>query len=569
MAKNDTPASTPELTPLQREIRNSVNGGFGGIWLSSNCEHMDATLEITKLAVQRGWHLLFWDANSGTMIPSDIQADGTAKQMHRVAPTVPAGESDLDPGAPPQPAAPDFTPDLAYAALAGAPIDEDNGGRAVLVMRNLHLLLTDAQGHPQITHLQALQSAIEYGTAHRRHIIILAYPWVTVPQEIAKMVYAIDQPLPTREELRELMHYSGARPEMLPIRDSAAEKVLLDAAIGLNRTEAAGAFGLSVATVNKLDAVVVRSLKENAIRKSGLLEIIKPDIDFSSLGGLEPFKTFTKRLFSNPNRSARLRPKGLLLTGLPGSGKSASCKALSKELGWPAVSLDWGSLMGSLVGQTEGRLRTALATCVAMAPVIVVVEELEKGLAGAGSGELDSGVGSRLLSTLLTFLQDNTADVFFVANCNDASKLGQVSSGALTRAGRWNAMFFFDLPGRTQKDQIWTIHEKKYELPEAWCGPSNRPDDKHWTGAEIEHCCYTAMSLNIPPKEAALWVVPIAVTSHEQIKAARSWASRRCLSADYVGLYDQNKQLAEDKPAKAAPSRQVRRAVDTTAADAA
>lgn len=553
--------ATKPLTVLQTEIKNAVNGGFGGIWVASNCEHLDATLEITQLGATRGWHILYWDANSGTTKPSDIQADGTARQLHRVLPALPAGMQDLAEQFPP-----DVSPDLAYHALINAPVDAENG-HAVLIMRNLHLLLADAQGHPQVTHLQALQSAIEFGTAHRRHVIVLSYPWVRVAQELAKMVYAIDQPLPNHQELRALMAYSGAKPEMLPARDSHEERALINAALGLNRTEASGAFGLSVATANKLDPVIVRTLKENAIKKSGLLEIVRPDIDFNSLGGLEPFKSFTRRLFANTDRGPLLRPKGLLLTGLPGSGKSASCKALSKELGWPEVRLDWGSLMGSLIGESEGRLRTALNTLVAMAPVIAIVEEIEKGLAGAGSGELDSGVGSRLLGTLLTFLQENTADVFFVANCNDASKLAQVSQGAFTRAGRWNAMFFFDLPGRQQKDQIWAIHEKKYGLPAAWCGAANRPADAEWTGAEIEHCCYTAMSLNIPPKEAALWVVPIAITSREQIKAARQWANKRCLSADYAGRYDQDKRVEESAVTPSILTRKVRRSVDTPAAD--
>ena len=213
-----------------------------------------------------------------------------------------------------------------------------------------------------------------------------------------------------------------------------------------------------------------------------------------------------------------------------GYGKSQFAKALGNETGRPTVVLDVGTLLGSLVGQSESNVRAALKLADAMAPCVLFCDEIEKALAGAtSSGQTDSGVTARVFGSLLTWLNDHESDVFFVGTCNDASKLPP----EFARAERFDGVFFVNLPGRDQKDAIWAIYTRHYGLD----AKQGRPDDANWTGAEIKSCCRLASLLDVPLIQAAQNVVPVAVTAGDKIEGLRQWASGRCLSADRVGVY--------------------------------
>jgi SpoVK/Ycf46/Vps4 family AAA+-type ATPase len=217
-----------------------------------------------------------------------------------------------------------------------------------------------------------------------------------------------------------------------------------------------------------------------------------------------------------------------LLLGVPGSGKSAFCKALGNETGRPTLLLDLGALMGSLVGQTEQNVRQALRVADAMSPCILFTDELEKALSGLG-GQGDGGVASRLFGTLLTWLSDHTSDVFFVGTSNDISKLPP----EFARAERFDGVFFLDLPTAQEKDAIWALYRRQFDIPAVQA----RPDDTAWTGAEVRACCRLAALLDVTLTQAAQHVVPVAVTAVEQVEQLRRWAGGRCLSASAPGLY--------------------------------
>jgi SpoVK/Ycf46/Vps4 family AAA+-type ATPase len=219
----------------------------------------------------------------------------------------------------------------------------------------------------------------------------------------------------------------------------------------------------------------------------------------------------------------------VLLLSPPGCGKSEFCKALGAEVGRPVLLLDVGSLMGSLVGQSEERTRQALRTIDAMAPCIVMIDEIEKAFAGVGGSHGDSGVSSRMFGTFLSWLADHQSDVFVVCTANDVSRLPP----EFARAERFDGVFFLDLPDRDQKDAIWAIYLAQFGLDLQ----QRRPADEQWTGAEIRACCRLAALLDLPLVQAAQNVVPIAVTSGEAVQRLRGWASGRCLSADSPGLY--------------------------------
>jgi SpoVK/Ycf46/Vps4 family AAA+-type ATPase len=219
----------------------------------------------------------------------------------------------------------------------------------------------------------------------------------------------------------------------------------------------------------------------------------------------------------------------------PGCGKSQFSKALGNETGRPTLVLDVGTLMGSLVGQTEQQTRQALRIADAMAPCVLTIDEVEKALAGAGgSGQSDSGVSSRMFGTLLTWLNDHESDVFVVCTCNDISKLPP----EFTRAERFDGVFFVDLPTRAQRDAIWRLYLERFGLDTKQPSPA----DDDWTGAEIRSCCRLAALLDVPLAAAAQNVVPIARTAGEAVDKLRTWATGRCLSADRAGIYQRAEQ---------------------------
>ncbi len=200
--------------------------------------------------------------------------------------------------------------------------------------------------------------------------------------------------------------------------------------------------------------------------------------------------------------------------------------------------------MGSLVGQSEANLRQALKIADAMSPCILFADELEKGLSGVGS-QGDSGVSSRLFGNLLTWLADHESDVFFVGTSNDISKLPP----EFTRAERFDAVFFLDLPNVSEQEAIWAMYRKQFGIPDNQV----RPDDRSWTGAEIRACCRLASLLEVPLIQAASNVVPVAVTAAESVERLRTWATGRCLDASGMGVY------RRDASTTAKPGRRVQR----------
>jgi SpoVK/Ycf46/Vps4 family AAA+-type ATPase len=205
-------------------------------------------------------------------------------------------------------------------------------------------------------------------------------------------------------------------------------------------------------------------------------------------------------------------------------------------------------MFGSLVGETEGRIRRALKVADAMSPAILFVDEIEKALSGAGTGHSgDSGTSQRLLGTFLTWLNDHTSDVFFIGTCNDISSLAQASSGAFARAERFDGIFFADLPSVQERLQIWQLYLDHYKI-EHNANYAMQVDDTNWTGAEIKACCRLASLLEIPLREAAKNIVPVATTAADQITGLREWANGRCLSANATGVYRNTK--TENEPTK-------------------
>jgi hypothetical protein len=491
---------------LSEQLTDYVNAAFSGLWVLTP-EPDEAEREITQLAKGKRWKLAVWDVARGLRVPSE---PGSFR-------------GDALPGDP-------------LAILRAVPTLAEDGGTALVLLHNFHKFM----GNPEV--IQTAFAQLVAGKQQRTFLVVLA-PVVQIPVELEKLFVVLEHALPDRAQLERIAReLTSDSPEDLPQGEDLQR--VLDAAAGLTRYEAEGSFALSLTRHNALRPESIWELKAQALKKNSLLAMHRGGERFDDLGGLANLKEFCRRAL-RPGRS--VKPRGVLLLGVPGTGKSAFAKALGNETGRPTLLLDVGALLGSLVGQSEGNLRQALRVADAMSPCVLFVDELEKALAGVGS-QGDSGVSTRLFGHLLTWLSDHSTDVFFVGTSNDISKLPP----EFARAERFDAAFFLDLPSAAERDAIWAMYRRQFAIPEGQA----RPDDTSWTGAEVRSCCRLAALLDVTLTQAAHHVVPVAVTAAEQVERLRAWASGRCLGASAPGVYRRDGEPAPR------PARRVQRPSD-------
>ena len=489
---------------LAERLSEYVRACFTGLWVHTH-EPDDASAEIAALCLKEGWALATWDVDRGLALVG--AADGAA---------VPGAADPL-------------------AAVRSLPALATADGTAILALRNFHKFLNS----PEV--VQALDTRLAAGKLDRTFVVVLS-PVVQVPVELEKLFVVVEHDLPRRDQLGAIARGVATEPGELP--EGECLDAVLDAAAGLTRVEAENAFSLSLVRHGKLAPDVLWEIKSGTLRKSGLLALHRGGETFAGLGGLDALKSFCSRAL-RPGRPEGVRAKGVLLLGPPGSGKSALAKALGAETGRPTLILDVGSLLGSLVGQSEANVRQALRLVDAMSPSVVMIDEVEKALAGSSGASGDSGVSARLFGTLLSWLNDRESDSFVVCTANDISKLPP----EFARSERFDATFFLDLPGPVEREAIWRMYRERYGVDPAARGPESRD----WTAAEIRSCCRLSALLGVPLAEAAGNIVPVAVTAGEVVERLRSWAAGRCLAADRPGLY------TRAVPASIKPGRNVRR----------
>ena len=488
---------------LSQRLTEHISACFTALWVRSH-EHDDALREIGQMCRQQDWRLACWDIEQGFQIPG--------------------GDTPTEAGG---------TDPLAAIRAVNALASPDSS--AILVLTNFHRFLQSAEI------VQGLAGQIVAGKQNRTFLIVLS-PVVQIPVELEKLFVVVEHDLPGREQLEEIARGIATEEGELPQGDEL--QTVLEAAAGLTRYEAEGAFSLSLVRHQRVQANAVFELKAGMLKKSGLLQLHRGEERFADLGGLEALKSFCLRAMRNQGQRDPLRrPRGVLLLSPPGCGKSQFAKSLGNETGRPTLTLDIGSLMGSLVGSTEANIRRALQIIDAMSPCVVLIDEVEKALAGvANSGQTDSGVSARLFGTLLSWLNDRTSDSFVICTCNDISKLPPEFS----RSERFDAVWFLDLPSVQQRRAIWRIYLELFGLEPK----QPKPVDADFTGAEIRSCCRLAALLDVPLVEAAQNVVPVARTAHEAVEGLRTWATGRCLDADLGGLYSRNGKGGVVKPGR-------------------
>ncbi|HXF11047.1 MAG TPA: AAA family ATPase [Desulfuromonadaceae bacterium] len=379
--------------------------------------------------------------------------------------------------------------------------------------------------------------------------ILLVSPVLEIPTELEKEITLLNHPLPTHDDLAALLdkiiadvkQFHQVKVDL----DEAGRERLLQAALGLTLGEAENVFAKIIVKDERLSSEDVNEVfaeKQQIIRKSGLLEYYATDENFANVGGMGVLKDWlTKRAvaFTKEAREFGLPfPKGILMLGVQGCGKSLCAKAVSNLWQLPLLRFDMGRMFGSLVGSSEENVRRAISVAESVAPAILWVDEIDKAFAGSqGSGATDGGTTARVFGTFLTWLSEKTAPVFVVATANDISQLPP----ELLRKGRLDEIFFVDLPAPDERKDIFRIHiERRKREAAKFDLAALSAASTDFSGAEIEEAVNSALydafySKSELSTETVLTTlsqtVPLAKTMDEQINRLRSWAEGRARNA--------------------------------------
>jgi SpoVK/Ycf46/Vps4 family AAA+-type ATPase len=291
-------------------------------------------------------------------------------------------------------------------------------------------------------------------------------------------------------------------------------------------------------STKKLDIDIVLDEKKQIIRKSGVLEYYAASTSLKDVGGMEFLKEWLRkrtRSFSDKAAAFGLpAPKGVLLLGVQGCGKSLVAKAIASHWDLPMLRMDVGKVFGSLVGQSEENVRRAIQVAESVAPCVLWVDELEKGFAGVQCGGYgDSGTTQRVFATFLTWMQEKTAAVFLIATANDVSQLPP----ELLRKGRFDEIFFIDLPDSPEREEIFSIHLKKRKRdPKDFDLKELAKQTAGFSGAEVEQVVIAGLFAAFDKDREltqedllgeAKEFVPLSVMMREEINALREWAKLR------------------------------------------
>jgi ATP-dependent 26S proteasome regulatory subunit len=372
--------------------------------------------------------------------------------------------------------------------------------------------------------------------------LILSQPFPFLPKELEKEVQVIELEYPNFEDIKAIY---GKVCNDFGIEEKEPDDDFIEAALGLTIMEAERAFARAYIEDGELSIAQIPLIikeKENIIKKSGFLEYYHPKETMKDIGGLDNLKDWLKKRGRGFDKSAKEfgleTPKGILLLGIPGTGKSLTAKAIGSEWQFPLLRLDMGKIFGGIVGESEQNIRGALSIAEAIAPSILWIDEIEKGMSGiSSSGGSDGGTTARVLGTFLTWMQEKKKPVFVVATANNISQLPP----ELLRKGRVDEIFFVDLPTKEERKEIIKIHIKKrrsnlnkFDIDEL------AKVSKGFSGAELEEAVKEAMfqaydnaeDLTTKDiKDAIEKTYPLAKTMSEVIEDMRKWAKSRAVMA--------------------------------------
>ncbi len=374
--------------------------------------------------------------------------------------------------------------------------------------------------------------------------LFLSGPELRIPRELEKEVIVIDLPMPTMEELDEVFQEVAGGMKGLAVELGEHYDKLLRGSLGLTEDEARGAFTKLLVGKRSVGPSIIDRLyeeKRQIVRKEGILDFIPPRISLDDIGGLENLKDWLRQRLGFFTREAKdfglEPPKGLLVTGISGCGKSMAVQAISSYWQMPLIRLDMNRIYAALAGTPERTLERAIQIAEAIAPCVLWIDEIETALVGTdGEG---ASLATRIFSSFLTWMQEKQQMVFVAATANEIDQLPP----ELLRKGRFDQIFFVDLPTQSERYDILAVHLAKHNVP--------NPDDfdllsiskstTNFNGAELAELVKTAMYLafdqgravtNKDLYRAMSQIVPLATTMSERIKEIKRWADTRAIKAN-------------------------------------
>lgn len=414
-------------------------------------------------------------------------------------------------------------------------------GSGVFVLKDFHRFLEDP---PVVRRLRDLVLSLRQSAK----TILLEGPVLKLPTELERDVRVVDVPLPTGEELSELLQsfldqLHRDQRFQVQLQEEDLEH-MAHAARGLTQDQAWRVFSRTavddrVFARDGIDEILAE--KKQEIRKSGILEYYDLDEKLGDIGGLQGLKEWLghrQDAFTDRAREFGLpEPKGVLLLGVQGCGKSLTSKAIAAHLRMPLLRLDVGRIFSSYIGASEENMRQAIRTAESLAPVVLWIDEIEKGFSGTrGGGSADSGATMRVFATFLTWMQEKTDPVFVVATANQIRELPP----ELLRKGRFDEIFFVDLPTEQERGEIFEIHlRKRGRDPQSFAIDQLAQVSEGFSGAEIEQALVESMyaafaeSRDVGTEDLLKTIertVPLSQTMKEDIAALREWARTRARS---------------------------------------
>lgn len=415
----------------------------------------------------------------------------------------------------------------ALEEVENSPPDEP----ALFILRDFHVYLSDPQVARKLRNLARRLRG-------ERKTIILVSPVLKVPDTLAEEITVLDFPLPTAAEIGQTLDTLLAEADVR--LEPGSREALIRACQGMTRTRIEQVLLKAIAddgVLDERDIDLVLEEKRQLIRRTEVLEFFAAAENLDDIGGLDVLKTWLrKRALAFSQRARRYglpNPKGLLLVGIQGTGKSLSAKATAQLLRVPLLRLDVGRLMGSLVGESEARVREMIRVAEAMAPAVLWIDELDKGFRGLTSSFVgDSGTSARVFGTLITWMQEKTAPVFVVATANDIDVLPP----ELLRKGRFDEIFFIDLPHERERREIFEVHLRKrrpHRLREFDLDALTAAS-VGYSGAEIEQAIIEAMYDGFEEQRefttedilrALQQMVPLSQTKAQDIERLKRWAA--------------------------------------------
>ena len=461
------------------------------IWIETH-EYERARREVEKIASEEGKDIRTWTITKGIM-GKNIQPE----EERYIKPE----EEPYD------------TPEIPLNYITNPEINS-----TTLIVMDFHRFLDSAEI------LRKMLDVYEEARKNFNQMIIIS-PVANIPTEIEKYITLIELPLPDQETLKETLEKIVSDHEGLLDEEWEKQfwtnpqtaKEICRAASGLTLNEFENAITLSIASKNKIDIRDIFEQKKQMILKTAGLQIFDPK-EIDEVKGLDRAKEYiTKAIRSGIG-------KGSLLVGIPGTGKSLLAKQVGRITGLPTIILDLGMIFGSLVGESERRISHALKTIEAMAPCILFIDELEKGISGINSSAMtDGGTGSRVFGKFLTWLNDKNSGVYVIATANNLSLIPP----EFLRSGRWDWIFFVDTPDEETAQEILKYYCQKYSV-------DYKPTDlKNYTGAEIKAIVENAKILGCNIEEAKKSVITIAKSKKEEIETMRKEAKEKYLPATY------------------------------------